>query len=360
MRIMYVADALDRSEEHIVRGVARAGHSVRALLPDTLTAVTGMREAGVEAVPFQPRGRMDLRAVRRIYREIASYEPDVVHCLRENRPLANLLWATRLRPTPTVCYRGTLGNLSWWNPGSRLTYLSRRVDRVVAVSEGVRRYLLDLGLPAERVVTIYKGHDVAWYECSERPDLAEFGISAGAFVVGCVANMRALKGVDFLVRALDHLTTRREVRLLLVGEVRDPKLAELIEQPAYARRVHAIGPRQDANAIAGACHICCMPSVRREGLPRAVIESMSQGLPAVVTAIGGMVELVEDGVSGRVVPAGDAAALGEAISFFAENEAARVEQGRAAKKRIETVFSIDRTVDRTLGLYLDLVGVAQK
>ncbi len=327
---------------------------MRLLLPDSLPAFDRVRRAAVDVSHFVPRGRVDLRAVRRIRAEIRGYRPDVVHCLRQNRPLANTLLATRAEPVPTLCYRGTLGNLSWWDPGSRLTYLSSRIDRIIAVSEGVRHYLLDLGVPGERVVTIYKGHDVAWYESATRPDLSTFAIPENAFVVGCVANMRPLKGVDVLVRALDHLTTARDVRLLLVGEMRDRELAALIREPAYATRVHAIGERRDAVALAGACDMCCMPSVRREGLPRSVIEAMAQGLPALVSAVGGMVELVEDGVSGRVVAARDAGALAEVISAWAEDEEERQRLGAAAKRRIEGVFNIERTIEKTLALYSEV------
>ena len=355
MRILYIAENLDRPEEHMIRQVHAAGHEVTVLLPKDVPAYDALEKGGIQALPLVLNGRMDLRAVHSITKTLNQENIELVHCLRNNRPLANTLLATHKRPTATVCYRGTTGNLNRWDPGARLTYLSSRVDRIVAVSEGVRQYLLTLEIPAQRIVTIHKGHDVAWYHTDTKPDLSEFGIPPDAFVVGCAANMRALKGVDVLVRSLDHLSTKRDVHLLLIGEVRDPALADLIQQPGYAKRVHALGFRQDASALSGACHAFCMPSLRREGLPRAVIEAMSQSVPPLVTAVGGMVELVEDGISGQVVPPGNPEALADAIATWVDDETGRLQCGRQAKQRIEQSFSLAQTVRKTLALYDDVL-----
>ena len=355
MRILYIAEGLDRSEHHMIRAVQNRGNNTYLLLPQDNPLYASLLDQGVRVEPCTLRSRLDVRGIRKIRDMLQSNEIELVHCLRNNRPIANTLMATRGRPTPTVCYRGTMGNLHNWDPGSRLTYLSARIDRIIAVSHSVRQDLLTLGLPTHKIVTIHKGHDIAWYCSDSQMDLTTLGIPANAFVVGCVANMRPLKGVDVLVRALDHLTTSRDVHLLLIGEVRDHALEMLIQQPRYVNRVHAIGYRIDAATLLGACHVCCMPSLRREGLPRAVIEGMSQAVPALVSAIGGMTELVEDGVSGRVVPAGDAQALATVISTWAEDEKERLRCGKNAKLRIANKFSVEHTVKHTLALYQEML-----
>ena len=96
-----------------------------------------------------------------------------------------------------------------------------------------------------------------------------------------------------------------------------------------------------------------MPSVDREGLPRAVIEAMAQSVPAIVTRVGGMPELVEDRVSGLVVPPRDPAALATAIVSLAMNGTRRAHYGAAARARIESHFSITRTVERIHALLDD-------
>src|SRR5690606_17850887 len=126
------------------------------------------------------------------------------------RALSNGLLAVRPFPhVKVVAYRGIVGNVSLLSPVSWLRNLNPRIDRIVCVAEAIRRHFLDLRLlgyrlPPEKFITIYKGHDPAWYRGSPA-DLTEFSIPPDAFVVGCVANMRPRKGVEVLVRAFGLL-----------------------------------------------------------------------------------------------------------------------------------------------------------
>lgn len=339
----------------MIAGLKEAGVTPHVMLSPEDPRAGFLRERGVACEPLALRSRLDLRAVFAIRAAARRSGCDVLHALRNNRPIANALLATRGMDVRLVCYRGTLGNLHWLDPGSRLTYLSGRLDRIVCVSDAVRSYLLTLGLPPARLVTIYKGHDPSWYQQPAPRDLATLGLPANAFIVGCAANMRPLKGVDYLIRALDHVSTPRPVHLLLIGEVRDPAVARLAANARYRNRVHLTGYREDAAALLGACHVAAMPSVRREGLPRAIIEAMSQSVPTLVTQVGGMVELVEDGCSGFVVPPADSRALARAIDSLAADETQRRAFGARSLEIISTRFSLRATVEQTLALYRELV-----
>jgi L-malate glycosyltransferase len=205
-------------------------------------------------------------------------------------------------------------------------------------------------------VTIFKGHDLDWYRDLARPDLPALGIPGSAFVVGCAANMRRVKGVDVLIRALAHIPDALDVHLLLIGEVRDPLVRRLAADPRWSQRVHLVGFRRDAVALLGACHVACAPSRGREGLTRAIIEAMAQGVPVVVTRAGGLPEMVEDGVSGFIVDVDDAEMLADRIVRLAKDPELRQRMGRAAGLRQQTMFHVDTTVDRTLALYKDLLA----
>jgi L-malate glycosyltransferase len=99
-----------------------------------------------------------------------------------------------------------------------------------------------------------------------------------------------------------------------------------------------------------------MPSLDREGLPRAAIEAMAQGVPAVVTDVGGMSELVRDGVEGFVVLPGRPPALADALLRLMRNPELRRMMGRQARERIRTEFSVERSVSGTLATYESVVG----
>jgi len=208
----------------MLTGLTLRGFRITLLIPDGRCDADALNRSGVDIQLLRLNGRMDRRAIRTIRTTVQTQKFNLVHCLRNNRPIANTLLALRGARIPIVCYRGTMGNLSKWDPGSRLTYLSRRLDRIVCVSDAVRNDLLTLHLSPERLVTIYKGHDPAWYN-SPTVDLSEFGIPEHAFVVGCTANMRPLKGADVLIQSVRHLKSDRPIHFLLVGEVRDSRIS---------------------------------------------------------------------------------------------------------------------------------------
>jgi glycosyltransferase involved in cell wall biosynthesis len=356
MKVLVISEGLDLPEVHCLAGLRAAGVTVRVLLDPVARRYPALVEQGVEVVPLPLRSRIDPLAIWRIRQILRTEKWDLVHCLRNNRPLSNFLLAAGSYRGRRVAYRGTSGHLGWWDPGSRMTYLHPSLDRIVCVSNAVRNYLLGLGLPEQRLVTIYKGHDINWYRGHPPADLTEFGIPPGAFTVCLVANMRPVKGADLLVEALDDLPRDGSLHLLLVGEVRDERLRKLATAPGNRGLVHLAGYRRDAPRLVGASQVVVMPSREREGLPRAVIEAMSQEVPAIVSAVGGMPELVETGCSGLVVPASNAPALAAAILRLKNDPEERLRMGCAARARIEGEFSVRRTIERTLALYRELLG----
>ena len=357
MRVLLIAERLDLCEAHMILELHRRAQ-VHVILHPECARRSLLEEAGVALTPLPMRGRFDRTAIRTIREVASSCNPLVVHTLRNNRPLANAIWALRKHPASLVAYRGTMGNLSRLDPGSRLTYLNRRVGCLIAVSEAVRQYLLTVGIGPDRVHTIHKGHDPEWYRQDTKPDLTEFGIPEDAFVVGCAANMRPLKGMRYIIESAALLEPDLNVHYLLLGEVRDPDLMPLVESLACRDRVHMPGHRKDASMLLGGCDVSVMGSTRREGLPRAIIEAMSQGIPAIVTDVGGMPELVEDGTSGYVIPPKSAVAFGERIAELAADPERTRRMGDAAAARIREDFSIARTVEKTLGVYAQLTNTA--
>jgi glycosyltransferase involved in cell wall biosynthesis len=355
--VLCVTAQSDRPEAETFIGLKNEGVALHVMCSPRARYYGLLRDAGVTVTPLEIECRLDFAAIERIRAELHGRRYDVIH-LFNNKAVFHGLMAARGTGARVVAYRGIVGNVSFLNPFCWFRYLNPRVDRIVCVAEAVRRYLLDLrflGLRVapRKVVTIYKGHDLAWYQDSPA-DLAQIGIPAGAFVVVCVANWRPRKGIEVLLEAFGKLPPEAPIYLLLVGDMVAPNLRRAIESHTYRERIHALGVRQDAPAVAAACNVAVLPALKREGLPKSVIEAMAYGVPTIVTDVGGSPELVEHEVSGLVVRPGDPAALAQAIlRLYREPEQAR-ELGRRGRDRIRVHFPISATVERTAALYREI------
>jgi glycosyltransferase involved in cell wall biosynthesis len=359
IKSLCITEDPDRPTTAMFVGLKDAGVDVTVICPAGERR-DWLAQRGVRVLDMPLRKQIDREAVRRLRVELESGRYDILH-LFSNKALQNGLAASRGLPVKIVAYRGIVGNVSFLSPVSWLRFLNPRIDRIVCVAEAVRAYFLRmqpafLRLPAERLVTIYKGHSLAWYRAVPA-DLVAMGVPAGSFAIACVANYRPRKGVEVLVEAFARLPAAMQAHLLLIGGGMDaPRLTRCIARSAGAERIHVLGYRSDAPSITAACDVFVLPSTKREGLARSLIEAMAYGVAPVVTDCGGSPELVVHGTSGLVVPVGDAEALADAIRKLQGDERLRKRLGAAARERIARDFRIEDTIAKTYALYATLVA----
>jgi glycosyltransferase involved in cell wall biosynthesis len=359
IKALCITEDPDRPTTATFVGLKNAGVDITVICP------AGERRGwletnGVRVLDVPLRKQFDREAVRRLRAELVQGRHDILH-LFSNKALQNGLAASRGLSVKIVAYRGIVGNVSFFSPVSWLRFLNPRIDRIVCVAEAVRQYFLRmwpafLRLPPERLVTIYKGHSLDWYRAAPA-DLAALGLPAGAFAIACVANYRPRKGIEVLVEALGALPPDTHL-LLIGGGMGAPRLERAIAASPAASRVHVLGYRSDAPSLTAACSVFVLPSTKREGLARSLIEAMAYGVAPVVTDCGGSPELVQDGVSGLVVPVADSAALAAAIRSLHEDAALRARLGAGARERIGRDFRIEDTIAKTLALYRSLVAAS--
>lgn len=352
-----IGGRFDRSEKALFKGLVNAGCDLEIIYDPKAPEYALFDGLDVPAEGLSFSSRLDFAAIRFLRAKLGSGRYDIVHSLT-NRALSNALFASRGTSVRHICYRGTLGHLSRWDPSSWMTYLNPGVSSIVCVSDAVRRYLKTLGLPETRLKTIYKGHDTDWYKNDGSVLPAEMGIPDGSFVVGYAGGLRPVKGLEYLVESASFLNAESNIHYLVLGEGKlEAKLKKMVSQRGLDGVVHFAGFRTDAASLLGACNAAVMPSVAREGLPRGVIEAMAQGLPVIVTDVGGMPELVSDGECGIVVEPKNARAIADAVNTLAQNRDIVSEYGAAAQKRIATAFNIKDTIEKTLHLYRDVLNV---
>jgi glycosyltransferase involved in cell wall biosynthesis len=344
-----------RPEAEIFIGLAKAGVDVTLMTQGNAEYVPRFKENGVKIINFHPRKKLQWSAIKRIRYELKTGKYDVLYMFN-NRAITNGLFASVGLPVKTVAYRGQTGNIYRYDPTSYLTHLHPRLDAIICVANAVRDDLhKHIFIPKDKVVTIYKGHSLDWYQ--EKPaDLSEFNIPVNAFVVGCVANDRPRKGLPVLLRATHYLPKESNIHLLLIGSGMDSeRIKILISKSPMRERIHTAGFRKDAPALIAACQVSVLPSLKREGLPKTVIEAMAYGVAPIVTDTGGNAELVESGVSGIVVEPGDDIGIAKHIQLFWEDPEACINMGKAARQRVLLHFNNEQVIRQTKTFLKNLV-----
>lgn len=358
--ILCLTDACDRPETELFIGLRKAGFDVDVMCNPEGKNYQRLVDEGMVASPMALKNRFDKQGTEAIRRQLAKKKYDVIHAYNP-RALACGLRASRGENIKIVAYRGVIGNISFLNPESWITFLHPRVSKIICVADAIKDYLANLRflwmhIPEGKLQTIYKGHDLDWYQ-SPKADLTQFGVPEDAFVVCCTGRNSPRKGFDDLIKAMDQLPDDVNAHALLVGNViENQEIKAQAASGSHPERIHFTGFRTDAPAIAAASDVFVLPSKEREGLPRAVIEAMVYGVAPVVTNVGGMPELVQDGVSGIVVAPRNASELSSAIERLYLNRDLAASLGQAARQRVARDFHTSQTVRATGEMYKTLTG----
>ena len=357
IRSLCVTESADRPTVQTFIGLKNSGVGITVVCPSDHPNNAILQSAGVPTIDIRLIKNFDKQGIRELREELIRGRYHIMHTFN-NKAVSNGLRACKGLPVKIVCYRGIVGAVGFLDPMSWLRYLNPRIDRIVCVVDAIRRHFLEmkpafLRMPETRPVTIHKGHNLDWYQ-AEPADLRQFDIPKDAFVIACTANYRPRKGIDVLIDAIERLPADIPAHLMLIGRMDAEKLTARIESSPKAERIHRVGFRTDAPEVSAASDVFCLPSTKREGLARSIIEAMAYRVPPVVTDSGGSPELVVDGVSGIVVPPKDAAAIAEAIEKLYRNPDLRSRMGAAARERIATNFRNEDTVKQTIALYEEL------
>ncbi|MFJ8045218.1 glycosyltransferase [Kitasatospora sp. NPDC096147] len=354
VRVLWLAKGLGRggAEQLLVNCARHADRSryeveVAYVLPWKDALVPALEAAGVRVHLLGPGRRWPLRLRALLtagrYDLVHTHMPVPAAAAR----LLTLLTPGRRRPvlvhTEHNVWERYRRETRWANS---LTYKRNRA--VVAVSHAVAA-----SIPAARrragefVTVVHHGPDLggaASGPAARRAARAELGLPDDALVIGTVANMTPKKDQAGLLAAFELLRRERpEARLVLIGS---GPLEERLRAAAGEGVVFA-GSRADVPELLPAFDVFTLSS-RQEGLPVSLMEAMTSGLPSVVTRVGGMPEVLDDGVEGFLVEPGDPAALAGAFGKLAADPGLRERQGAAARRRSESfdVAGAQRAVER--------------
>lgn len=295
----------------LARGQREQGHEPLVVAAADAPLLHRLRSAGLAASAVRMRADWDFAAARRVRNLIRTWRPDIVHA-HDARGHALALGALiGRRDLPLVVTRRVA-----FVPRGRMKY-GPRVARFIAISRAVRESLMSGGVPADRIDVVYSGVPVPHVDLP-RDWRAERGWGADTVICGVVGAMTAEKGVRLLAEIGSRLapTQRERARLVLLGGQaagRDSIGGIDTFRAGFVDEVHA--------AMAG-LDLLWHPS-SAEGLGTAVIDAMALQVPPVAFAVGGLPELIVDGVSGVLVPPGDVEAFAGAVSSLLDDASRR-------------------------------------
>jgi glycosyltransferase involved in cell wall biosynthesis len=232
----------------------------------------------------------------------------------------------------------------------------RCMARVIAVSGPAGRWLVDHGWARrDQLVTVHNGVAGVSWPGAGRDVRRALGIAEDAVVVTTLSVLREAKGQDVAIAAVARLRDRFPgTHLLIVGD--GDERARLEALAAEAGATTLAGHRDDVMEVLDASDVLLHPS-RVDAFPGALLEAMAAGVPVVATAVGGITDIVEDGVTGVLVaPPPKPDALASALAPLLADPALRRALGERGRQRFEREFSAERWMGRLRALYDDMLS----
>lgn len=330
----------------LAEGLARAGESVSVLARAGSPLAERAREAGLRCVPL-PGGPTALLTMA-----VEARAHDVVH-VHAARALGQVVLAAGRGP---IVYTRRVDFMPSRDPLTRLKYARART--VVCISMCIATVIREWGLPQSRLrvipsaTTPYPAPDAE----KIRALRAEFGLAAGTPVVGHIGALVGHKDQRTLLEAARYVIDRQpRARFIIVGDgpLRRP-LRALARRLSLEDAVTFAGFRRDALDLYALFDLFCLSSAM-EGLGSAILDAFAAGVPVVAARTGGIPEIVEDRVNGRLVPSRDPAALGEALLAALDDAPARARWAHAARETFERDHTVEMMVERYREVYAELL-----
>lgn len=354
----------ERHLSDLANSLAARGHDVHVALSPRSPLANELRAIPKQNIATIPlRNALDAASALELARLISKKEIEIVHAhMARDYPLAAYA-ARRNRKSRLIITRHVLFPLSRLH-GVTLS----NVSRVIAVSEAVARRLREQQLfPLDKIVTVPNGIDVDRFaEARRKFDREAFrrklGLPSDGLLVGTVGEINPLKGHEDFVRAAAIIADRFPgLHFIVAGEDSSAQkehlraLQQLIAELGLEKRVHHFGWLDDIAELYCALDVFVSAS-HSESFGLAMAEAMASGTPVLATATDGAGEIIEDGVTGLLVPIGDANSMAQTMARLLEdgNEGRRL--GDAALERVRERFSLERMVDATEQVYRDALG----
>ena len=340
---------------YLLKGLQQRGVSNVLVCPQG-SAIAGAVGDVIDAVREVPmKGDLDVGFVGRLRRIIRQEQPLLVHL--HSRRGADV-WggvAARLEKVPVVVTRRVDNpEPRWW---VKCKY--RLYDRVVTISNGIRDVLIAEGLSEADVECVHSAVDTGRFQpgCRSRGWAGALGIEDGVKVVGVIAQLIGRKGHRYLIDAMPQvIDAYPDVRFVFFGKgALEDELNARCRRNGVMDRVVFAGFRDDLDELLPCLDVVVHPA-DMEGLGVALLQASACAVPIIATPVGGIPEIVRDGVNGYLVTPGASAEIAARLVALLDDEPLARRMGEAGRAWVERAFSIDAMVDGNLAVYRRLVA----
>ena len=362
IKILIISDyrntiAVRPEAEIFIRLQSHGSTDVTIMTYENAEYVKKFRDVGIKIIPFHPEKKLDRKAVNFIHQELINGQYDILH-LFNSKAIINGLKAAKKINVKVILFRGVSVNVHWYDPTVYFKYLHPRVDKIICVARPVKEHIdKNPFFDKSKTVVILKGHSLEWYNNVNPADLTQLNIPNDAFVVVNVADARPMKGIPYLIRSSDHLPEDLPIHYLLIGRNMDSEeYTKLINESPYKNNFHVMGYTKDPLPYVAASNIFVLASISSEGLNKTTIEAMGLGIAPVVTDIPENEDLVVNEKNGLIVPKKDPEAIAKAILRLYNDRSLCKLFGQRSKEHIQGHLSIDKTVEKFLELYKEILS----
>jgi glycosyltransferase involved in cell wall biosynthesis len=318
--------------------------------------VAALTARGIEVLRLERSSSAAVLPWGRLYRWMRGKRFDVVHAHMPRASIPGTVLG-RLAGVPVIVSQEHI----WSTHRARgRQFLHRNVvgrfsDVLLAVSERNRENIIEAErIPPGRIAVLPNG--IASSEPLVDDPRGELGVPSDVLLIGAIGRLTWEKGHADLIRSIAEVAQRHpRVQCVVIGGGSEgPTLQHLIDELALGTHVRLVGQREDARRLISAFDVAVLSS-HSEGSPVALLEYMADGVPIVATNVGGIPELVQDGVHGLLVPPRDPAALAAAINRLLDDRELASRLGEAARARQRSEFDLSVVVGRLEDIYVKLL-----
>jgi len=334
----------------LCKGLVARGCKILFLAPPSSSSLKLAKEQGLQTDTLTFGNIFDQwKTSRRLRAIVRDFNPTIVHSHHTKAHNVALMATFGGCFPPVVANRGVL-----FKPEFPLKFRSSRTSAIIVNSRKVKSVLAKCRVPEEKIHVVYNGKTAADPDSLAEilPKLREeFKLDGRRPVIGAVGNGRPEKGFSFLIEAAPEILKVFSNAVFILVGVNAERLAEQLESLGVRDRFVLPGRRTDAVDIMGLFDLFVLPSIGMESCPNVLLEAMGAGCPVVGSDVGGVAEIMQNGLTGLVVRPGDPAELAKASVELLSDPERAAKMGALARKRIQTEFTFDLKVAKTLEVY---------